>query len=58
MTDNKYIASVCSPDPRQGWYPCMVWCDTHLSNPWNYQSEGVFEFSSDSDRTLFLLRWS
>ena len=54
----KYIASISSPDPRQGWWPCIKWCEEYLINKWDYQGEGVFDFYSETDYTMFLLKWS
>lgn len=44
----KYIASISSPDPRQGWWPCIKWCEEYLINKWDYQGEGVFDFYSET----------
>ena len=49
-----------------GWLPCMQWCtrvfdqgaDVTGRNVWRYESEGVFLFENEADRTAFLLRWA
>jgi len=66
-----YIASVVSPVYNvtlyQGWRPCVEWCEKTFgggigataSGPgWRFVGEGVFEFKTEQDRTLFLLKWS
>jgi len=58
-----YVASVVSPvyngKSYQGWSPCMEWCKEQFGiNCWRFQGEGVFEFKTERDRTLFLLKWS
>jgi len=66
-----YVASVISPVYNgklyQGWRPCMEWCEktfgggigsTAYGPGWRFVGEGVFEFKTEQDRTLFLLRWS
>ena len=66
-----HVASVVSPvyhgKSYQGWHPCMIWCretfdgdfGSYSSGPgWRFMGEGVFEFKTERDRTLFLLKWS
>ena len=63
-----HVASVQAPtinsDPvnghrYQGWRPCMEWCKEQFGiNYWRFQGEGVFEFKTERDRTLFLLKWA
>jgi hypothetical protein len=64
--------NVAGPDHRgwkvsyAGWNPCKAWCEQQfgtMTGPgpgsvWHYVGEGVFEFKNDSDRLMFLLRWS
>lgn len=52
---NRYVANVKSPVE-----PCIRWCEEHLGNyrGWFYVSEGIFEFNSEKDYLMFLLRWS
>ena len=65
--------NVAGPDHRgwkvsyAGWNPCMAWCvetfgggigATAWGPGWRYVGEGVFEFKNESDRLMFLLRWS
>jgi hypothetical protein len=58
-----YVASVMPPEitPYRGWLPCIDWCEQKFGpsgQDWLYNSEGVFEFKNDADRTMFALRWS
>ena len=35
------------------------WCDVHCADRWEYSTNfNKFYFSSEQDRTLFLLRWA
>jgi hypothetical protein len=52
---------------ERNWRPCMEWCVETFGGGigarswgpgWRYVSEGVFEFKNESDRLMFLLRWS
>ena len=57
-----FVASIQAPseDHWVGWVPCMDWCVRTFGTEgqdWLYNSEGVFEFKNDADRTAFLLMW-
>ena len=63
---DRYVASVMAPaisaDPISGhryqeWKPCMDWCETQIVDGWWYIGEGVFEFVSEQDHLMFMLRW-
>jgi hypothetical protein len=69
-----YVATVKAPvqdrvskHTYQGWRPCMEWCvatfgggigSTAWGPGWRYVGEGVFEFRSEQDHIMFMLRWS
>jgi len=58
-----YVASIESPseDHWVGWSPCIDWCIQKFGpggQDWLYNSEGVFEFKNDADRTMFMLVWN
>ena len=55
-----YVASIQAPivDGRyHGWTPCGEWLREH-DIPYYYVGEGVFEFYTPQDLSVFLLRWS
>ena len=60
----RYVASVTQPKERihgysTGWLPAIEWCREQFQHQnWCYISEGVFEFESQADHLLFMLRWS
>jgi hypothetical protein len=57
----RHVASIRAPSTLPGyggWKPCMEWCEERFSRGWWYIGEGVFEFNSEQDRTMFLLRWA
>jgi hypothetical protein len=41
-----------------GWKPCIEWCEEQIVDGWWYVGLGVFEFVDETDRTMFILRWS
>jgi hypothetical protein len=56
----RHIASVQAPEidgSYQGWSPCLEWLHEN-DLPYVYVGEGVFEFESQADRLVFMLRWS
>jgi hypothetical protein len=58
--ETRFVASVPAPDrtPYQGWSPCIVWCDNHLTDGWWFIGDGAFEFINKQDYLMFMLRWS
>jgi hypothetical protein len=54
------VVTVAAPDvePYQGWTPCIHWCKSNCRGFWAYDGEGAFKFQSESDATLFLLKWT
>ena len=58
----RWVASICAP-PRElyeGWRPCINWCKENFESKsmWTYEGEGVFEFESEQEYLLFMLRWA
>ena len=61
---HRYVASVAAPTTGDrhvaygGWTPCMEWCEETIVDGWWYISEGVFEFNTEQDYLMFMLKWS
>ena len=63
----RHVASIQAPyDPLntisghryRRWQPCFEWCEKQLGTKgWWYIGEGVFEFNSEQDYLMFILRW-
>ena len=58
------VASVQQPAHKEygyhkGWSPAMDWCkERYTEQNWRYVGEGVFEFNSEQEYLMFMLKWS
>jgi hypothetical protein len=40
------------------WSNRIKWCEENCHGTWKYKLHGTFQFYSEADYTLFLLRWT